>query len=68
MGRRRRTKEIKVLVVSYGDDRNLALRYYDPQTGKAVVKTSGTRNRKQAMKEAALRPARLWSGRSDWRT
>ena len=52
-----------MLVVSYGKGRNLCLRYYDPQTGKAVVKTAGTTSRKEAQKEAGKWEDDLRNGR-----
>jgi integrase len=60
---RRRNEEIKVHVASYGAGRNLCLRYRDPRTGKPVAKTAGTRNRKEAQKEAGKWEEELRSGR-----
>src|SRR3954471_23874754 len=57
------TDEIKVYVASYGDGRKLMLRYTDPLTGKRVAKTAGTRNRREAEREAGKWQAELREGR-----
>lgn len=60
---RRKSTEIKVHVTSYGEGRNLCLRYRDPKTGKAIVKTAGTTNRKDAQKEAGKWEDELRNGK-----
>jgi integrase len=55
--------EIKVHVIDYGKDRNLMMRYRDPVTGKHVAKTTGTRNEKKALQEAAKWEDQLREGR-----
>ena len=72
------TEEIKVHVADYGAGRNLMLRYSDPVTGKQVAKSAGTRNMREAEREAGKWQAELGDGRyqkpsrvsrraSDWR-
>jgi len=60
---RKKNDEIKVHVASYGQGRNLCLRYRDPRTGKAVVKSAGTTNRKAAQKEAGKWEEELRTGK-----
>lgn len=55
--------EIKVHVVDYGVGRNLMMRYDDPETGKQVAKSSGTRKIKEAQKAAAIWEHELRGGR-----
>jgi len=55
--------EIKVTVVKFPDRDNLMLRYIDPMTGKPKHKTSGTTNRKDAVKAAGKWEAELREGR-----
>ena len=55
--------DIKVTVVKFPDRDNLMLRYFDPMTGKPKHKTSGTTNRKDAVKEAGKWEAELREGR-----
>jgi integrase len=57
------TDEIKVHVASYGAGRNLVLRYTDPVTGERVAKSAGTRNRREAEREAGKWQAELREGR-----
>lgn len=56
-------EEIKVFVESFGVSKNLQMRYTDPVTGKKVTKSTGTKNRKEAMKIAAKWEADLQAGR-----
>src|SRR4051812_33253180 len=51
-GRCKMADEINVHVAGYGAGRNLMLRYSDPLTGKRVAKSAGTRNRREAEREA----------------
>lgn len=46
--------EISVTVASYGEGRNLMMVYFDPITGKKVAKTSGTTDRREAERAAAV--------------
>jgi integrase len=57
------SEEIKVHVVDYGAGRNLMMRYRDPYTGRHVAKTTGTRNEKEALREAAKWEDDLRNGR-----
>jgi integrase len=57
------TDEIKVHVVDYGPERNLMLRYRCPVTGKHIAKSAGTRNRKEADREAGKWEDQLRDGR-----
>jgi integrase len=57
------SEEIKVHVASYGDGRNLMLRYTDPLTGERIAKSAGTRNRREAEREAGKWQAELREGR-----
>lgn len=54
--------EIKVYVTRNGDDRNLIMRYKDPNTGKPVSLSTKTSNRKQAERAAAVWEAELRAG------
>lgn len=55
--------QIKVYVTSNGGDRNLMMRYKDPHTGKFVSRSTGTPNRKEALKLAGAWQAELREGR-----
>lgn len=55
--------EIKVSVASYGEGRNLAMTYIDPVTGKKVARTSGTTDRREAERAAAVWEDELNTGR-----
>ena len=55
--------EIRVAVASYGDGRNLMMVYKDPITGKKVAKTSGTTDRREAERAAAVWQDELNTGR-----
>ncbi|WP_437206638.1 tyrosine-type recombinase/integrase [Planctomicrobium sp. SH664] len=55
-------EEIRVHVADYGRTM-LYMRYTDPFTGKAVAKSTGTSNRKEATKVAAVWEAELREGR-----
>ena len=46
-------EEIKVDVADYGAGRNLMLRDRCPLTGKQIAKSSGTRDQRKAVREAA---------------
>ena len=63
MANRRKAGEIRVLVVDYGPTRNLVMRYTCPITGRTVTRTSSTKNRKEALKEAGQWQAELQDGR-----
>jgi integrase len=54
---------IRVSVASYGDGRNLMMVYFDPVTGKKVARSSGTTNRREAERAAAVWQDELNSGR-----
>lgn len=56
-------EDIKVFVESFGASKNLQMRYTDPVTGKRVTKSTGTKNRKEAVKIAAKWEADLQAGR-----
>lgn len=55
--------EIKVHVVDYGPNRNLMLRYLDPETGKQVAKSARTRSKSQADRAAGKWEDELREGR-----
>jgi integrase len=55
--------EIRVMVASYGSGRNLMMVHFDPVTGKRVTKSSGTTDRRQAERAAAVWQDELNSGR-----
>ena len=55
--------EIRVSVASYGDGRNLAMTYRDPVTGRKVAKSSGTTDRREAERAAAVWQDELNTGR-----
>ncbi|MCG2683984.1 MAG: site-specific integrase [Planctomycetales bacterium] len=55
--------EIRVAVASYGDGRNLMMTYRDPTTGRKVAKSSGTTDRREADRAAAVWQDELNSGR-----
>jgi integrase len=57
------TDTIKVHVADYGSGRNLMMRYIDPYTGRQVAKSAGTRNEKEALREAAKWEDDLRNGR-----
>lgn len=54
--------EIKVTVVKYGQ-KFLRMKYVDPITGKVVVRSCGTKDRKRAERMAAVWEAELQEGR-----
>jgi integrase len=60
---RKKNVEIKVHVTSYGSGRNLVMRYRHPRTGEVEARTTGTRNRKEALKLAGLWEEELRNGR-----
>src|SRR4051794_10480283 len=45
--------EVRVHVVDYGKNRNLMMRYTDPETGKHIARSSRTRNKTKAERAAA---------------
>jgi len=55
--------EIHVTVSSYGDGRNLMMVYRDPISGRKVARSSGTTNRREAERRAAVWQDELNSGR-----
>ena len=55
--------EIRVSVASYGDGRNLMMTYRDPITGKKVAKSTGTTDRREAERAAAVWQNEMSSGR-----
>jgi integrase len=55
--------EIRVTVSSYGDGRNLMMTYKDPTTGRKVAKSSGTTDRREAERAAAVWQDELTTGR-----
>jgi integrase len=55
--------EVTVYVVTFKDRPNLYMRYRDPISGRSEVKSAGTRNRRQAEKEAAKWEEDLREGR-----
>ena len=55
--------EIKVIVVKYPDRTNLVMRFVDPVSGKQVSRSAGTRNKRQAERNAAKWEAELREGR-----
>ena len=55
--------EIRVAVASYGGGRCLMMTYKDPTTGRKVAKTSGTTDRREAERAAAVWQDELNSGR-----
>jgi integrase len=55
--------EIRVAVSSYGDGRNLMMTYKDPVTGRKVAKTTGTQDRREAERTAAVWQDELNTGR-----
>jgi len=55
--------EIHVTVSSYGDGRNLMMVYKDPISGRKVARSSGTTNRREAERRAAVWQDELNSGR-----
>ena len=55
--------EIRVSIASYGAGRCLMMTYKDPITGKKIAKTSGTTDRTQAERAAAVWQDELNSGR-----
>ena len=55
--------EIKVSVASYGAGRCLMMTYKDPTTGRKVAKTTGTTDRREAERAAAVWEDELNSGR-----
>lgn len=54
---------IKVHVIKYPGRKNLVMRYKCPLTGKQTARTTGTNNRKEAIKVAAKWEAELQEGR-----
>ena len=55
--------EISVSVASYGGGRCLMMTYKDPTTGRKVAKTSGTQDRREAERAAAVWQDELNTGR-----
>ncbi len=55
--------EIRVAVASYGGGRCLMMTYKDPTTGRKVAKSSGTTDRREAERAAAVWQDELNSGR-----
>ena len=55
--------EIRVKVNSYGPGRPLGMVYTDPTSGKKVARSTGTRNRREAERQAAVWEDELRSGR-----
>ena len=55
--------EIRVAIASYGSGRCLMMTYKDPTTGRKVAKTSGTTDRREAERAAAVWQSELTSGR-----
>jgi hypothetical protein len=55
--------EIRVTVANYGTGRNLMMIYFDSTTGKKVGKSSGTTDRREAERAAAVFQDELNSGR-----
>ncbi len=55
--------EIRVSVASYGSGRNLMMTYFDPISGKKVPRSSGTTDRREAERAAAVWQDELNSGR-----
>lgn len=55
--------EIRVSVASYGEGRCLMMTYRDPVTGKKVAKTTGTMDRREAERAAAVWQDELNTGR-----
>jgi integrase len=55
--------DIRVSVASYGAGRCLMMTYFDPITGKKVAKSSGTTNRRDAERAAAVWQDELNTGR-----
>src|SRR5262245_6112582 len=60
---RKKLTEIKVHVTSYGAGRNLVMRYRHPKTGEVATQTTGTRNRKEALKLDGLWEEELRNGK-----
>jgi len=58
-----RAKQVSVHVVRYKDRPNWVMRYTDPNTGKQVIRSSGTSNRKEATKLAAQWEGELRDGK-----
>jgi integrase len=56
-------KQIKVQVVAYPDRKNLMMRYWYPQTGRQVARSTGTTKRREAERIAAKWEAELQEGR-----
>lgn len=54
---------IRVHVVKYADRDNLVMRYRDPDTGRQVQRSTGTRNEREAIRAAAKWEAELREGR-----
>ena len=57
------TDEIRVTVASYGAGRCLMMTYRDPTTGRKVAKTTGTTDRREAERAAAVWQDELNTGR-----
>ena len=55
--------EIRVTVASYGEGRNLMMTYKDPVSRLKVAKTTGTTNRREAERAAAVWQDELNTGR-----
>ena len=55
--------EVRVSVASYGEGRNLMMTYFDPISGKKVPKSSGTTDRREAERQAAVWQDELNTGR-----
>ena len=58
-----RSETISVCVVDYGPGRNLMMRYRDPLSGKHVARSTGTRDRREAERAAAVWQDELTTGR-----
>jgi integrase len=55
--------QVKVTVASFGPQRCLMMTYRDPTSGKKVARSTGTRNRQQAERQAAVWEDELRGGR-----